>query len=406
MGFLSSVTAAIRKIFSHRSAGFTDDELLAPLAVAGVPVSSETAMRCAAVHACVRVLADSVASLPLVVYRRTSRGRERATDSPLYYLLHDQPNQEHTSYEFREFLMVSLLLTGNAYAIVERDRDGTPTALWPIPPERVGIEVINGQLRYRLLQQDLTIKTLPRSSVLHVRGLSRDGIVGMSPITAAREAIGLALAQEQAAARFWRGGAAPRIAILIPGISDPETWERWRLAIERHRRGLEGGDRISVFPADWKVDKIGISPQDAEFIESRKFQVLEIARIFRVPPHKLGIVERMSYSSLEQQSTEFLTDSLLPWLSRLESAIKRDVIPPWERDLYPEHLVDAIVRGDIKSRYEAYATARQWGWMSANEIRERENLNALAPGAGDAYLVPLNMAPVGAAGGGGSDASD
>jgi HK97 family phage portal protein len=405
MGVLTSVASALRRFFSSRSASFGQaDELLAPLSTAGVAVSSETAMRCAAVHACVRVLADSVASLPLIVYRRTSRGRERAADSPLYSLLHDAPNPEHTSYEFREFIMVSLLLTGNAYALVERDRDGTPTALWPIPPDRVGIEVVNGQLRYHVMQQDLTTRTIPRSGILHVRGLSRDGIVGMSPIAAAREAIGLALAQEEAAARFWRGGAAPRIAILIPGISDPETWDRWRTAIERHRRGLEGGDRISVFPADWKVDKIGISPQDAEFIESRKFQVLEIARLFRVPPHKLGLVERMSYSSLEQQSIEFLTDSLLPWLRRIESALKRDVIPPWERDLYPEHLVDAIVRGDIKSRYEAYATARQWGWMSANEIRERENLNALAGEAGDTYLVPLNMAPVGAAGG--NNASD
>jgi len=368
-------------------------------------VTAETAMRCAAVHACVRVLADSVASLPLILYRRTSRGRERATDTQLYALLHDAPNPEHTSYEFREFLMVSLLLTGNAYALIERGKDGTPAALWPIPPDCVGIELTDGQLRYRLLRADLSIRTLPRSAVFHVRGMSRDGIVGLSPIAAAREAVGLALAQEEASARFWRGGGAPRIAVLIPGISDPETWERWRLAIERHRRGIEGGDRISVFPADWRIDKMGISPEDAEFIESRKFQVMEIARIFRVPPHKVGLVERMSYSSLEQQSIEFLTDSLLPWLRRIESAIKRDVIPPWERDLYAEHLVDAIVRGDIKSRYEAYAVGRQWGWLNVNEIREKENLNALDGSAGTDYLVPLNMAPVGGAGGG-TDASD
>jgi HK97 family phage portal protein len=258
------------------------------------------------------------------------------------------------------------------------------------------VAVEAGAIRYRV-RDGKGSRELPRWAVLHIRNLSLDGVLGASPIRLAREAIGLSLATEEAAARLWGSGGVPREAIRIPGITQPEQWEQWRAVVERVRGGLEGSHRVQVLPAEWQLDRIGIPPADAEYIETRRFQILDIARIYRVPPHMLGLLEKSSYASIEQQAIEFVQHALLPWLRRIEQAIRRDVIPPWEPDLYAEHLVDGLLRGDIESRYRAYAIARQWGWMSANEIRARENMEPI-PG-GDRYLEPLNMAAIASTGG-------
>lgn len=376
---------------------------LAPATKAGTIVSEESALKFSAVLACVRIISESIAQLPLILYRRVGDRRERATDHPLYRLLHDAPNPLMTSFEAREYLAVSVLLWGNGYALIDRAYDGTPIALWPIHPSQVVVKVEDGKVVYELYNGK-TSERLARSRVLHIRGLSLDGITGLSPIGLAKEAIGVGLAAEEAAARFWAAGGTPRELLKVPGITDPEQWKQWRDAVERIRGGLEGSHRVQVLPAEWSTDKIGIPPSDAEFIETRNFQILEIARIFRVPPHKLGILEKASYASIEQQSIEFVQDSLLPWLRRFEQAIRRDVLPPWEPDLFVEHLVDGLLRGDIESRYRAYATARQWGWLSVNDIRRLENMEPI-PG-GDSYLMPLNMMPVNPGGNGGNDAGN
>lgn len=365
---------------------------------AGVSVSAETALRNMTVAACVRILAETTASLPLLVYRRRERGKERAPDHPLYRILHDQPNSEMSSFEFRETLMGHLALWGNAYAEIERDGAGRVAALWPLRPDRMAVERENGALvyRYRLGGGDEVV--LPQRNVLHIRGLSGDGIVGYSPIRLAREAIGLALATEEFGARFFGSGARPGAVLQHPGKLGDEAQKRLRQSVEDAYSGLSRAHRLMILEEGMTWQQIGIPPEDAQFLQTRSFQVEEIARFYRVPLVLLQHTEKSTSwgTGVEQFMIAFVVHTVRPWLVRWEQAIQRDLLLPGERDTYfAEFLVDGLLRGDAESRYRAYATARQWGWLSANDIRELENMNPI-PG-GDVYLSPMNMAPVGEA---------
>jgi HK97 family phage portal protein len=367
-------------------------------AASGVTVNENTALKSTAVFACVRILAETVASLPLPVYRRLpGGGKERATDHYLYPLLHDQPNPEMTSFEFRETLMGHLALWGNAYAEIQRNGAGEVVALWPLRPDRMRVSRDDQGLQYKYTLPDGTTAVLRQRNIMHIRGLSGDGLVGYSPIRMAREAIGLALATEEFGARFFGQGSRPSGVLEHPGKLSKEAKENLRESWERMHSGLSGAHRIAILEEGMKWTQIGIPPEDAQFLETRKFQVTEIARIFRIPPHMLADLERATFSNIEHQSIEFVVHTIRPWLVRWEQAFKRDLFLPGEREIYfAEFLVDGLLRGDIESRYRAYATARQWGWMSANDVRELENMNPI-PG-GDVYLIPLNMVPAGSAG--------
>lgn len=361
---------------------------------AGVDVTPDSSLAYSAVFACVRVLAEDVASLPLILYRRARpRGKLRATEHPLYGLLHDLPNPEMTSLEMRETLMGHLALWGNAYAEKVFDRAGRVIELWPLRPDKMRPRRgRDGALVYEYRLPGGEMKTLSAVQVMHLRGLGGNGIVGYSPIMMARNAIGLGLAAEEFGSRFFGNGARPQLVLIHPGNLSPEGQENLRTSWNRQHEGLRRSHRVAVLEEGISVKEIGIPPEDAQFLQTRQFQAVEVARIYRVPPHKIQDLERATFSNIEHQSIEYVTSTLRPWLVRWEQAISRDLLTEAERGTYfAEHLVDGLLRGDTISRYQAYATGRQNGWLSVNDVRERENMNPIE--GGDEYLTPLNMMP-------------
>jgi len=363
----------------------------------GKPVNETTAMQMTAVYSCVRILSEAVAGLPLNVYRyNDSGGKEKALKHPLYRLLHDEPNPEMTSFAFRETLMSHLLLWGNAYAQVIRNARGEVIALYPLMPDKMTVDRDNnGRLFYLYQRGAEDAKAvgndrrvyLPPTDVLHIPGLGFDGLIGYSPIAMAKNAIGLAIATEEYGAKFFANGAAPSGVLEHPGtIKDPQrVRDSWNAAYQ----GSANAHKIAVLEEGMKYTPIGISPEQAQFLETRKFQINEIARIFRVPPHMLADLEKSSFSNIEQQSLEFVKYTLDPWVVRWEQSMCRILLSESEKPAYfIKFNVDGLLRGDYTSRMTGYATARQNGWMSANDIRELENLDRIAPElGGDLYLI-------------------
>ena len=374
---------------------------------AGKRVNERSAMQMTAVYSCVRILAEAVAGLPLHLYRyKEDGGKEKAIDHPLYLLLHDEPNPEMSSFVFRETLMTHLLLWGNAYAQIIRNGKGEVIALYPLMPDRMTVDRDrDGKLyyEYTVSTDDAptvkgTVVRLKPSDVLHIPGLGFDGLVGYSPIAMAKNAIGMAIACEEYGAKFFANGAAPGGVLEHPGtIKDPgRVRESWQSTFG----GSGNANKIAVLEEGMKYTPIGISPEQAQFLETRKFQINEIARIFRVPPHMVGDLEKSSFSNIEQQSLEFVKYTLEPWLVRWEQSIQRTLLSPEEKKQYfAKFNVEGLLRGDYASRMTGYATARQNGWMSANDIRELENMDRIpAEEGGDLYLINGNMLPLGNAG--------
>lgn len=360
---------------------------------AGTRVSPDTALQYSAVLACVRILAETVASLPLPVYRRLMpRGKQRAPEHPLYRVLHDEANPEMTAFTFRETLQAHLAMWGNAYAEIEYDTDGRVVALWPLLPDRTWPERVNGVKVYKTIIAGKGY-VLPAWRVFHVVGLGFDGIRGYSPIRLAREAIGLGLAAQEFGARLFSQGARPAGVLTHPGRLSEEAAKRLRVSWEEMYSGLTGAHRTAILEEGMKWESIGIPPEDAQFLQTRRFQIEEIARIYRIPPHMLGDLERATFSNVEHLSIEFVVHTMRPWFVRWEQCIHQQLFLPQEKDQYfAEFLVDGLLRGDTESRYRAYSIGRQWGWLSPNDIRELENMNPI-PG-GDVYHVPLNMVPM------------
>lgn len=364
----------------------------------GKTVNERTALQTTAVYACVRILAETIASLPLHTYRYTDRGKEKALEHPLYYLLHNEPNSEMTSFVFRETLMSHLLLWGNAYAQIIRDGRGQILSLYPLLPDKMTVDrAASGEIIYQY-RTDRGVYLLRREEVLHIPGLGFDGLIGYSPIAMAKNAIGMAIATEEYGASFFANGANPGGVLEHPGVvKDPKrVRESWNAVYQ----GSSNAHRVAVLEEGMKFQAIGIPPEQAQFLETRKFQINEIARIFRVPPHMLADLEKSSFSNIEQQSLEFVKYTLDPWVIRWEMAIQKALFLPSEKKQYfVKFNLDGLLRGDYQSRMSGYATGRQNGWLSSNDIRELENMNPISPElGGDLYLVNGNMLPLSKAG--------
>lgn len=366
----------------------------------GKRVNERSAMQMTAVYSCVRILSEAVASLPLHFYKYGENGSKvKAVDHPLYMLLHDEPNPEMTSFVFRETLMTHLLLWGNAYAQIIRNGKGEIIALYPLMPDRMKVDRDeHGRLYYEYqvssddapTNKGATVKLTP-DEVMHIPGLGFDGLVGYSPIAMAKNAIGLAIAAEEYGSKFYANGAAPSGVLEHPGtLKDPsKVRDSWSQTFG----GSANSHKVAVLEEGMKYTPISISPNEAQFLETRKFQIDEIARIFRVPPHMVGDLEKSSFSNIEQQSLEFVKYTLDPWVSRWEQNMARSLLTAEEKQNYfIKFNVDGLLRGDYQSRMNGYATARQNGWMSANDIRELENLDRIpAELGGDLYLINGNM---------------
>ncbi len=406
MGFVSWLRGeTTRPADNHALTGSGYSFLFGPTS-SGRAVTERSAMQMTAVYSCVRILSEAVAGLPLHVYQtRADGGKEKALNHPLYQLLHDEPNPEMTSFVFRETLMTHLLLWGNAYAQVIRNGKGEVVALYPLMPNRIKVgRDKTGAITYDY-QTSTTdpanpsgIVTLGAADVLHIPGLGFDGLVGYSPIAMAKNAIGLAQATEDYGASFFANGAAPGGVLEHPGtIKDPtRVRESWQNTFG----GARNGNKVAVLEEGMKYTPIAVSPEQAQFLETRKFQINEIARIFRIPPHMIGDLEKSSFSNIEQQSLEFVKYTLDPWVIRWEQAITKTLLTSREKpQVFVKFNLEGLLRGDYVSRMNGYAVARQNGWMSANDIRELENLDRIDTNrGGDEYLVNGNMLPLNLAG--------
>lgn len=363
----------------------------------GKPVNERTAMQTTAVYACVRILAEAVASLPLHVYEyQDDGGKKLVHDHPLYYLLHDEPNPEMTSFVFRETLMSHLLIWGNAYAQIIRDGAGRVLGLYPLLPDKMDVQRDDrGNIYYvysrnsdenPMFKEYGNIK-LKAEDVLHIPGLGFDGLIGYSPIAMAKNAVGMTLACEEYGASFFANGANPGGVLEHPGVlKDPsKVRESWNSVY----RGVNNAHKIAVLEEGMKYQQIGIPPEEAQFLETRKFQINEIARLYRIPPHMVGDLDKSSFSNIEQQSLEFVKYTLDPWVIRWEQSLQRSLLLPGEKGKYFIKLnVDGLLRGDYQSRMNGYAVGRQNGWFSANDIREMENMNPIPDEeGGNLYLV-------------------
>jgi HK97 family phage portal protein len=371
------------------------------LALMGAPgnrmrITTDNALTIAAVYACVRVLAESVASLPLKLYRRNGTSKDVATDHRLYQVLHDMANPEMTSFEFREAMMHNLLLYGNAYAEIELSNRADVLGLWPKRPDWMEIQRDRdtGELVYVYREPGRPARPISAYRMFHVRGLSSNGIVGYSPIAVARRTLNLAAATETFGLNFFENGAQIGTTFKHPGKLSDQAYKRLQGSIQGSYAGADNAHKFMIIEEGMDVTRAGIPPEDAQFLETRKYTRSEIAGLYRVPPHMIGDLDRATFSNIEHQSLDYVINSLRPWLVRWEQAIGRALIGEMERKtIFAEFNVDGLLRGDIASRYTAYATGRNWGWLSVNDIRALENLNPVE--SGDVYLQPLNMTPAG-----------
>ena len=362
-------------------------------------VDEISAMSNSVVFACVKVLAESVASLPLHFYRYTENGKERAIDHKLYKLLHDAPNDRITSFVFREMLMTQLLLWGNAYAWLRLDEKGNVQEIIPLESSKMSVNYDDDwNITYTYSLGKYGLIKLPNWQILHIYGLGFDGLIGYSPIAMARNAIGLSIACEEHGSKFFSNGARPSGILKTPTIiKDPSKLrESW----ERAYGGSENAGKVAILEQGLEYQPISIPNSDAQFLETRRFQIEEIARIFRVPLHLLNDLSHATFSNIEHQSLDFVVHTLTPWLVRWEQALNQSLIPPNDRDKYFfKFNTGGLLRGDIKSRYEAYAIGRQQGFLSSNDIRELEDLNLIpADEGGNSYLVNGNMMKLSQAG--------
>ncbi|MGW1127466.1 phage portal protein [Streptomyces sp. NPDC002526] len=369
---------------------------------AGIRVDEETALTYSPFFAGVRVLSEDVGALPLFLYERLQpRGKQRATGHPLYALLHDQPNPMMSAVQFKETLMGHAITWGDGIAyVVSNKRTGAIEELWPLRPDRLTIGVKRtgpGQFERRYRYDDdvngIHTTLLPHE-VLHVGGLGFDGVRGYSVINLAANGIGLGLATEHHGAKVFSNGAAPGGALSHPGNLSPEARRRMADDWENIHKGIDRAHRVAILEEGVTWQQVGVPNDAAQFLETRKLQVTEMARWLRLPPHKIGDLDRATFSNIEQQQLDYVSSALNIWLVRWEQAVLTQLLLPEERArFYSEFLVDSLLRGDTLTRYQAYAIGRQWGWLSANDVRDKENENPVD--GGDDYLVPLNMVPAG-----------
>lgn len=360
----------------------------------GKTVTPENSIQVTAVWACVKILAETQGTLPLNIYKRKGNGRAVATDHPLFDLLHNSPNPEMSAADFFMSQTAQLALWGNCYSRIARNRSGQVIALWPLQSRLMNVGRENngaGDLKYEYSTVGGQKTPYRPDQILHPRTLSWDGITGISPIAQVANAIGLAKALEEYGSRFFSNGAIPAVALEHPGRLGPEGVHNIRDAWKRLYGGNENAHEVGILEEGMKIQVLGTDAQKSQSLESRKFQIGEIARSYRIPLHMLADLERATFSNIEQQSLEFVVFTLMPWLEIWEQSLNRSLLTPAERQVYfIEHNVAGLLRGDLASRYGAYALGRQWGWLSVNDILKLENMNGIGP-KGDIYLSPLNM---------------
>jgi len=359
----------------------------------GKTVNPSTAMQTSVVYACVRILAETVASLPLFLYIYTDKGREKAASHPLYTLLHAEPNPDMTSFIFRETIMTHILLWGNAYAQIIRDGRGGVLALYPLLPERMYVnrDIVTGEIVYKYIDIHGVQQVIPRDQILHIPGLGFDGLIGYSPIAMAKQAIGMTIAAEEYGSRFFENGAVPSGVLEHPDtIKDPERVRKnWNAAFG----SSSNSGKTAVLEEGMKYHVIGLPPEQSQFLQTRKFQIEEICRIFRIPPHLVADLDKATFSNIEHQAISFVENTIVPWVTRLEQGFNKALLSTAEkRSYFIGFVVEGLLRGDYQSRMAGYSQGIQNGFLSPNDVRGLENLNKIE--GGDVYMVNGSMTPL------------
>lgn len=366
------------------------------LSTSGNRVDADTAMSISAVWSAVRLVSEAVAMLPLHMYRRRADGgKENARDHPVEDLLARTPNRWQNALEFREMMQGHVELRGNAYARILPGPRGAVDQLVPVHPDRVVVEQDDdGSPLYRVQSERGGEEILLQHEMFHLRGLSSDGLSGLSPLAYARNSFGLTIATEEYGSRSFSQGVRPSGVLEAAKELSDNAFKRLKAEWNASYGGVQNTGKTVILEEGMKWQQIGMTSEDAQFLESRKFQINEIARWFHVPPHMLGDLERATFSNIEEQGLEFVVYSLMGRLKRWEAAIARSLIT---RDdvFYAEHNVDGLLRGNVEARWRAYAIALNWSCMSPDEVRARENMNPLPDGLGQIYMRPLNMVPAG-----------
>lgn len=369
-------------------------------AASGKSVTEQTAIQISAVYACVRVLAETIASLPLHVYESDGKGGSRiAREHPLDYLVHDAPNEEMTSYQWREQMMTQILLHGNSYSQIVRSGKTNILSIYPLMSGSMTVDrAENGKIQYEYATSDGESILLDPAEVLHIPGMGFDGIMGYSPIALMKTTLGLTLAAEEYGSKVFSNGATPSGVLTHP--NRPKDMEAVRRSWNKAYGGSANAGKVAVLVEGMKFERISMPNNEAQFLETRKFQVSEICRIYRVPPHMVGDLEHATFSNIEHQSISFAVHTIRPWLVRIEQAMNKALLAEGDRGkFFFQFNMDGLMRGDYKSRMEGYAIARQNGWMSANDILSRENMNPIPDEeGGNLYLVNGNMVPITQAG--------
>lgn len=360
-------------------------------------IDAQTAMRYSAVFACCRVLGETFASMPAMEYRKKPNGdREATRDTAAFDILHNAPNDEMSPYNFKEACMMNANLGGNIVCEKLVNRFGDVVGLYPYQWQMVNIgrDKETRKLAYTVMN-GTTQKNLKREQVFHVPGISFDGIIGLSPIEYAASAIRLGVSYEQFGVNFYKKGVNSSGAFTFPNELGEEAFRRLKKDLQENYAGLRNTGTPMLLEGGGKFEQFAMKPADAQLIENKRFQVEDIARIYRVPLHLIGDLTRSTNNNIEHQSLEFVMYTMLPWFKRWEENINMQLLSLAERraGYYIEFKIDALLRGDAKSRAEAYAAGRQWGWLSVNDIRKLENMPAIANG--DIYLQPSNMIEAG-----------
>ena len=354
----------------------------------GIAITEDSAMRLSAVFGAVRVISETIASLPWIVKQDFEGNTRNAAAHPINQLIHS-PNGIMTDFNFRETCQAHLCLHGNAFIAIKRNEAGQPIKLIPVHPDRVQVKVYKDEKFYTI---DDGKETFDDTEMIHILGLSFDGIVGKSVIEAARESIGLGLAADQFGGSFFGNGANVSAVLTHPGRLSDEAYKRLMASWQRRYSGLDNAHKTAILEEGMNLTKVSISPSESQFLETRQFGVVDIARFFRIPLAYLGSLENSSTrANIEEQGIQFQRNTILPWVKRWEAEFNRKLFPNGN-DYYIRFNMDGLLRGDITSRYSSYATARQWGWLSVNDIRKFEGLDNIDNG--DTYLQPLNMVDV------------
>lgn len=369
---------------------------------AGVAVDEASAVKIAAVYACVSVVSRTLASLPFNLYRQLSpRGREIDSGSDLHHLLHKEPNPEMSSFNFRQAMGWHLVLRHVAYAEIQRNGAGDVVALWPLPPKYVTPRRDrDGNLYYGVSVPGVSaVQALPAYRVLHLKGNTEDGIAAMRPVEVNSESLGLASAVHENAARYFGNGSRPGGLLLHPSTLSKEAKKRLKESWEEAQGGLKNAHRVAVLEDGLKWEAMNLSPEESQLVQSRVNSIEEVARIFNVPLHMIGHLANASFATVEQQNIGYAVHTVLPWCVCIEQDYDRQVLAVKQRRThFVKHVLDGLLRGDTAARYSAYAIGRNWGWLSIDDVREKEDMNPLPDGRGGDYVQPMNMQAIPAGG--------